>query len=124
MATIHFRHLNRKAGISGERKRPSLGKHFQPTRSHQYDLATHSDPNPAVAAACRDADSGWPTDEPALPQLSVLIVAELVVSMKIGGNATCGAARRRVLHDTVIVPVPPLLGVGVEQVGVFRADFG
>ena len=34
--------------------------------------------------------------------------------MKVGGNATCGAARCRVLDDTVIVPVPPLTGLGVE----------
>jgi hypothetical protein len=46
------------------------------------------------------------------------------MSMKVGGNATCGAARCRVLDDTVIVPVPTLPGLGVEQIGVIRADLG
>ena len=102
----------------------SRGKHAQLTRSHQYNLAAHSDPNSAVGAPRRDADPRRPIDETSLTQLSLLIVTELAVSVKIGGDATCGAARCRVLDDTVIVPVPTLTCFGVEQIGVIRAELG
>ena len=46
------------------------------------------------------------------------------MSVKISRDTTCGAARRRVLDDAVIVPMPTLPGLGVEQIGVIRSDLG
>jgi hypothetical protein len=94
--------------MPAECKRRLPGKHVQLTRSHQDNLATNADLNPAVGASCRDADPGWSIDETALTQLGVLVVAEPAVSMEVGGNATCCAARCRILDDAVVVPVPAL----------------
>jgi hypothetical protein len=41
-------------------------------------------------------------------------LAKQAVSVKVGGDATCGTARGRVLDDAVVVPVPTLTGFGVE----------
>ncbi len=44
--------------------------------------------------------------------------------MKVGRTQPAALPVADVLDDTVVVPVPPLAGLSVEQVGVLRADLG
>src|SRR5262249_29950341 len=49
-------------------------------------------------------------------------VAQHTVPAQVRGNAAGSAAGRDVLHDAVVVPMPPLEVRDVEQVGEFGAD--